>query len=672
MATKLLTNNQRLNSAEQVLESISEPANSVFYMFFGDHTQHSNAQLQPLYDNENLITYTCYQNMVFGKRVEEADVKLMIRNVPWTSNSLYSMYDDSANDLYNDDFYVIVDANSYLHVYKCLDNNQNAYSTVEPNFAHISGSNSYVYQTSDGYRWKYMYSVDSANNLKFSTSTLFPVIANASVSNAAISGAIDIIRVEGTGRGYDNYSTGTFDADDLRIGGDPLIYGMANTTASSVNGFYTGCVCYISTGTGSGQYRTVSDYYANSSGKFFEIDEAFSTNPTNGSEFQIYPEVLVTGSGTETTNAVARALVNALASNSVYRVEMFERGADYTYAIANVVANSVVQVQEVAELRPIYSPFRGHGYNAARELGAHHLCFAVKVSNTENDTVPVDNQLQQVGLLRNPLFANVVVEYDDLVGSFLVDEEVFEVTPVLLNSNATMNTTSAVISCNTADFENQVSSGEWLLLKASNNDHYQLAQVNAITNATHITITTNGAFACTSTKIMQSNVSSNAWVISPNATHVALANVSGQLGTGDMLVGCSSGAMATVNTVSRGGVIKSFDTFINMYKYVGTLSSGSFTQNETIYQGNVATANAVLHSANVDGATLTLYTTNQLGMFEVNNSVIGLTSGAVADVDEKHGPELLFGSGDILFLENINPLTRSANTNETIQFVFEY
>ena len=672
MSTKLLTNNQRLNTAEQVLESIIEPSNTTFYVFVGDHSDHANSTLQDLYDNERTILYDAYNNMMWGKRVEEADVKLMIRNVPWEANTLYTMYDDTDQTLYEKDFYVIVDANSYLHVYKCLDNNMNAFSTVEPNFAHISGANSYVYQTSDGYRWKYMYSVDSANNLKFSSGTLFPIIANSDVSSNAITGAIDIVRVEGIGRGYDNYSTGTFDADDLRIGGDPLIYGMANATASAANGFYTGCICYISTGTGSGQYRTITDYYANSTGKFFTIDTAFIVPPTNGSEFQVYPEVRITGSGTQTTNAVARALINSFSSNSVYRVEMFERGEHYNYAVANVIANSVVQVEANAELRPIYSPFHGHGWDAGKELGARALCFAMKLEGDEGNTIPTQNQIQQIGLIRDPLFNNVIVEYANNVGNFIVDELVLELTPVLINQNATINTTSTVVTCNSADFENQLLPNEWILLQASNNDHYQLAQVNAITNSSYLTLKSNGFFACTSTKILQTNVSSNAYALSPNTTHCVLANVSGQLVAGDMLVGVQSGAMATVNTVSRGGVIKTFDTFVQMYKYVGAISSGSFIENETVYQSNVAVANALLHSANIDGGVLTMYTTRQLGSFVTGNTIAGVSSDAVADIEFKYEPELVFGSGDLLFLENIAALTRTANTNETLQFVFEF
>ncbi len=672
MATKLLTNTHRLNSAEQIYESIAEPANTAYYLFVGDHAIHSNAELQPLYDNERTITHDAYNNMVFGKRVEYSDARIMIRNVPYVANTKYIMYDDQANNLFDEDFYVMVDANSYLHVYKCLDNNQNNYSTVEPNFAHVSGSNTYVYQTSDGYRWKYMYSIDSANNDKFSSETLFPVIANTTVVAGAVSGAIDIIKVDGTGRGYDNYATGTFDSDDLRIDGDSTIYGLANTTASSVNGYYTGCICYISTGTGSGQYKTITNYYANATGKFFEIEEEFETPPTNTSEFEIYPEVIIIGSGTQTTNAVARALVNSVASNSIYRVEIFERGEHYNYAIANAVANTVVQVAANAELRAIYSPYHGHGYNAARELGAKSIAFSIKVANNEANTVPVKNQLQQIGILRNPLFANVAVEHSGLVGSFSPEELVYEVTPVRINANATINTTSALVSCNNADFINQVQAGDWLYLESSNNDNYMLGQVDSIDNASQITLTSNGYFACTDTRIYQSNITSNAYVLTTNSTHVMLANVSGLMSTDDILIGVVSGAKATVNSVSRSGVTKDFETFIQMYKYTGTMSSGTFSENEALYQGSITTANAMCHSADIDGGILTLYTTAQFGSFETGEFVIGNTSSAVAEIDAKYEPELVFGSGDILYIENIEPITRSANTNETFQFIFEF
>jgi hypothetical protein len=134
----------------------------------------------------------------------------------------------------------------------------------------------------------------------------------------------------------------------------------------------------------------------------------------------------------------------------------------------------------------------------------------------------------------------------------------------------------------------------------------------------------------------------------------------------------SSGAKSTINTVTRNGNTKSFDTFVQLYKYVGTLDSGSFINNETVYQNSIDSANGLLHSANLFSGVLTLYTSNQVGQFDTSNTVIGDNSGAVATISDFYSPELVFGSGEILYLENLEPVTRSANTKETFQFIFEF
>lgn len=672
--TKLLTNNSRLNSAEQVLESITEAANTAYYLFVGDHYTHANSDLQPVTDNEKMITYDTYHNMIFGKRVEEADVKLMIRNVPYVSNTRYHMYDDQDTTLLTKDFFVVVNATSFYHVYKCLDNNGNTVSTIEPDISHITGSNTYVYQTSDGYRWKYMYSVDSANNLKFSTADYFPVIANSTVVQNSIDGAIDVIKVDGAGKGYDNYLTGTFDSDDIRVDGNSVIYGISNTIGSAVNGFYTDTVLYLSTGTGSGQYQDVVNSFANDTGKYVVVEEEFPTSPTNGTEFEIYPKVSITGSGSEGNTAVARALVNSVASNAVYRVELFNRGNGYNYATANVLANSVVGVEETAIVRPILSPYHGHGYDAARELGSKHLSYSIKVSNSESNTIVVNNQIQQIGILKDPLFSNVLIEIQSSNGTFASDEQVYKADPVRINTNVTINTTSAVVTCSGGDFENQVSAGDWIYFNSSNGTSHQLAIVNSVTNSSSLNLNSNGFFACTETMMYSANVSAVGYIIESNTTHISMANVTGIIAANDELFGVSSGAKFVANTISRAGVEKGFETFVQLNKYIGTVSSGSFTENEIVYQGNLTTSNAFLYSANVDGGILTMYTSNQIGSFVVNASqdIVGNTSGAIADITSYYEPELVFGSGEVLFLENIEPVNRSANTNETFQIIIEF
>jgi len=675
MTTKITTRKHKLHLARQMLESISEQSNSAYYVFLGDHIPKTNSAITEIAESIVETQFDPYQNMEVGKRVSSNDAILTIRNIPYVSGTVYDMYDDEDDELVDSDYYVIVNASSYYHVYKCLDNNLGANSTIEPDFSHISGANTYVYQTSDGYRWKYMYSVSSTIKDKFSTDDYFPLQANATVSSQAVNGSIDIIKIDGEGSGYHNYLSGTFTASQIRYDGDPNLYRITNTNIQVTNGFYTGCLLYISSGTGAGEYSRISDYYVNSIGNFIELSNELTVTPVNGSQWQINPEVIVTGHGRDLVNAVARALVNASSQNSIYRVEMMNRGSGYVFASANVIANSVVSVQSAAIVRPIYSPYHGHGYDAASELHADGLMFSVKFSNTETNTIPAVNKFQQVGVIKDPIFGNTTLVISSSNGLFLADETIYKINPVRIATNATINTTSSLVTVSGGDFENQLAANDFVYIKASNGTSHMLARVNDVVNSTVINVTSNGFFACTSALVYQANVSSNAIFVSQsNSTIINISSVQGVFQSNDVFVGNSSGGQAVVSSVIRSAVTKDFNTFIQMVKLVGTYSSGTFTTDEVVYQGaSYATATAIgrIHSATLDGGTLTVYITNPQGEFTTGN-IVGVTSLAIASISSSYKPEIFEGSGEILFVENLLPVTRQNNQSETVRINFTF
>lgn len=674
MATNAVTQKAKLHIARQMIESVSEVANTAYYVFAADHIPRTTSAVPDLTFDHHTLQVDPYRGMQFGKRVAANDVSLVIRYVPYESNVVYTMYDDEDEDLADSDYFVVVNASSFFHVFKCLDNNRGANSTVEPNFAHIQGSNTFLYQTSDGYRWKYMYTVSASVKDKFNTEDWFPFVANADVSGNAVAGSIDIIKVDGTGGGYDNYLSGTFQSTQIRVGGIPTIYEISNSSIHQNNGYYTGCLLYLSTGTGAGDYARVTNFYSNSTGNYVVIDEAFTTTPTNGTTWQLNPEVRVTGFG-QTVNVVARALVNASASNSIYRVEVLERGQGYRYATANVIANSVVDVPLPAEVRPIISPYGGHGFDAASELGCSGIMFSTKFNNTESNTITSTNFFQQVGILKDPKFANVQVNISSSNGSFITNETVYKLNAIRVGTNATINTTSTTLTLASADFENQFAANDYIYLKASNGTSHMLTRVVDVTNSSTITLAANGYWACTETMVYVANVTSNAIFVSqPNTSLINFANVMGVFQSNDTFIGYSSGGFGIVNNVSRGGVTKTFDTFNQMTKLVGTSSSGTFSNNEYVYQGSsftTANATARLHTANIVGGVLTLYVTEQTGTF-TTGTVIGANTLAVASITTVYEPDIIPESGEIIYLENISPVTRQNNQTETVRINFTF
>lgn len=666
--SSLVTRNQKLNMANHFLQSIE---GNNHYIFLGDHLS-TNSLANTLTDSNFDILNDTYSKMVMGKVVTTNDAKPMVRYITYDT-IIFDMYDDIDANLSVSDFYTVINAGSYYHLFKCLDNNNGANSSVSPDFGHITGSNTEIYQTSDGYRWKYMYSVSSSIEAKFSSNTYFPVVVNSEVTSTATMGSIDIIKVEDGGKLYNNYITGTFTLDDLRINGNNKIYGVSNTLASSVNGYYTGCLLYISGGDGLGEFRTINDYISNGNGNFIILDDGLN-EPTNTSEYEIYPKINIVGDGFETTTAVGRALINAVSSNSVYRIEMLERGRNYQKVNVSVIANSVVGVSNTATIRAIKNPKGGHGFDIASELFSNTVGISVKFSNTESNTIPTNNIFQQIGLLKNPLFSNVEINFSNSYGNFLTGETVYKVNPIMIANDATINTTSTTLMAN-ADFEKQLAVGTLLYLKASNGTSQQIAIVNTIQNSTFISLTTNGSFACTQTTVYIANVSSNSIVLDTNtATQIYLTNVSNIIETGDILIGVTSDAEGVINTVSRGGIEKPFSTFIQTTKYKGELINGSFENNEPIYQNNMSTSNGYLFCSELNGSNITLYVTNSYGVFDVGgtNTIVGNTSGAIAYLNNVYYPELIYGSGEVLYIENIDDIQRQSDQSETINIYLQF
>lgn len=668
MGSKLITTSYRNHVVDQVLESVSEVSNTAYYLFAGKHTQYDDGDSTVETPVESdLYIDSVYSNMIFGKRVSANDVQKVITRHDWESGTAFAQYDDADDDLLTKSFYCTVNAGSNYHVYKCLFNNDGANSTVEPDFASVSVNDEY-FETSDGYIWKYMFTVSDSLEEKFGTSTLFPVSSNSSVVNAATVGAIDIILVESSGNNYSNYLGGnnSFRSGDIKLDGNTLTYDIsANLSASSSNDYYNGCYIYIKTGVGDevGQYRKVSDYFVNSTCKVIVLDEEFAYDVGVSATFDIYPGVIITGDGSESVNAVGRAVVNN-STNTIHNVQMFNVGSEYKSANAYVYASPDITVTN-AELRVVRSPYNGHGSNPEVELGCNTLAVSVSFVDSESNTVPYTNDYRTVGLISDPVFSSTRLTFADQ-STFFVDEYIDKIAPIRLGTNASMNTTSAVITDPAGDFSNQFDVGDSVYFTYSISEFignaHMISTVSSITNSSQMSIASNSSFSKPTGGVYYflANKTSNAVVTASSLGAINVANVQGTISSGDFIIGRTSGAYGVVNVVSRSGVEKDYNTFVYAHKYVCTVLSGEFTEDEELYQ-EASTSTGTLHS-NDDGI---LYVTNLIGSFDSSKSIIGRESGARATILSHYGPEILFRSGNILYVENMEPVTRANTQTET-------
>ena len=219
----IITNKFRIHNSEQFSESFSEASGNVYYLGIGrsipfstatrgdSRTDNQGTDVLPITpaDNANAESFT-YDDLLAVKRVTSSDVAFVAPRRNWITGTTYDIYrhdygeritgtttQQSANsgvfNLFDANFYVL---NSARNVYKCLDNNNNSASTVEP-----TGTDTIVLSTADAYKWKFMYTLSASEQSNFLSTDFMAVSTNSSVSSNAVDGAIDVLKIKTAGSG---------------------------------------------------------------------------------------------------------------------------------------------------------------------------------------------------------------------------------------------------------------------------------------------------------------------------------------------------------------------------------------------------------------------------------------------------------------------------------------
>ena len=399
----IITTKCRINNTQQFIEGFSEAVATNYYLFIGKVTawDDDNAPPTPT-DSVQNQSYDHWRDMIAAKKIISTDVSHVIPRSNWTSNTVYTEYTDTNTTLFSNTFFVL---NSTNDVYKCLFNNAEANSTVQP-----TGTGTSIITTADGYQWKYMYTINSVDGLKWLTENYMPVKRIGAVDDgsnqwdveqAAVDGAINIIDVTANGSGYTSTHTNTVNS---------VINSTAITLKSSTSAsddLYNGSVIHFSSGTGSGQAFEVSDYTGAT--RTLVVNTAFTTTPDVTTTYFINPKVAITGDG---TGALA---VSNTTAGAVSTVTIITPGSAYTNAVVAISAGAGTGATATAYI----GPPGGHGYDAVEELGAYYVMMNTRLEYGESNNFTVDNDYRKIGIMKDPLYAN-----GDIATATLVDQAV--------------------------------------------------------------------------------------------------------------------------------------------------------------------------------------------------------------------------------------------------------
>lgn len=388
----LVTRRFRVHTAYQLLESFSEAANTKYYIFVGHPGEWPDEGAPPTpVDTVRETRYEPWRTMIAAKRITGTDVTLAADRYNWTTGTVYDEYDDTDTALQNKRFYVVTRTLDTFNVYKCLFNNRGAASTVEP-----TGTSTSIIATSDGYKWKFMYSISAADALKFVTSAYVPVKTLTSddgsvqwdVQQAATNSAIDIIDVTANGSNY------AFRANTLTAVTNATSMAL-DSGASEVDDAYAGGSLFIRSGLGSGQIANVISY--NATTKVVSLSAGLAITPNTSSGYHVGPRVTVVGDCKVTPKAYAN-----VSGGEVTHINMVESGTGFTKATVTISGASGSGATAV----PRISPPGGHGSDPVGELDGTNVMMNVRVNGSEGNNFPTNNDFRIVGIIKDPLLAN--------------------------------------------------------------------------------------------------------------------------------------------------------------------------------------------------------------------------------------------------------------------------
>jgi hypothetical protein len=202
----------RILNAQNFKKDVSQDGDTKVYFTFGKIDPWANDSAPQQANTSVTSLNEVWNNMIGAKLLTGNEISHVIPRNNWTANFEYHAYDHCECSLLlfnpNTKFYIVT---TDWNVYKCIANNYNgAPSTVMPTQILTDRA----VEETDGYVWKYMYTITDAERLKYVTNNHMPVktlVANDGslqwqVQNNAVSGTIDSIKVVDGGSGYCNAS----------------------------------------------------------------------------------------------------------------------------------------------------------------------------------------------------------------------------------------------------------------------------------------------------------------------------------------------------------------------------------------------------------------------------------------------------------------------------------
>jgi hypothetical protein len=400
--TAIITNQFRLQNLQYAKRDIDSGVDN-YYLAIGRPNDWSNEASPPTPSIDYKDEANARSTMQSMKKM--TDVVYCVPRYNWTNNTTYYAYDDNDPALSTKQFYVLDETT--FNVYICL----RAGSVPSTERPQGTGTGNPIAE-SDGYVWKYLYTIDVTNRDKYLTTDFMPVLRNSSVAAAATYGQIWCYTIVSGGAGYASTPTLNITGDGTSAAATVDITGGVITSITVTNQGSGYSHAEVSTTGGSPSTEAVILPVISPVSLGREITGATINTSGTGYASSTTIDLTIKGDG---FNAIGTANTNGTGDVSTVTIT----NSGYSYTNATIVPAETNGASEDAVLIPEFSgPKGGFGYDPVVDLQAKYLMFNTTLAGDEGagDFVP-GNNYRQLMMIKNPLNTSATpVPFTDTTG----------------------------------------------------------------------------------------------------------------------------------------------------------------------------------------------------------------------------------------------------------------
>jgi len=239
-------------------------------------------------------------------------------------------------------------------------------------------------------------------------------------------------------------------------------------------------------------------------------------------------------------------------------------------------------------------------------------------------------------------------------------------------------------------FKDAFNVGDYVLVNKSTQNY--LGLVTNVPQDYQINCASNSTFTADNAELSKFEFSAEGVVTAVSTGQITLANVSGVFSVGSKIVGLASGATSVIRDDAPSGQriqindrnSGNFSLAVQLTRLVGDFTTGStpFIEDEKVRQASLISAvqpSGYVHHAEIQAGSSDdiLYISNEFGIFNLDPSGVREISGDDSDgslsyLNNKYKGDFVKGSGQVLYYENLDPITRSGNKSEIVKIILEF